>query len=301
MRALAEHGRGLPDPGRAGADRARGRDLRPRRVGRRRPGAGGGAHRARRAARRRPTCRSRPGGSAPARGATRRQVAGRRARGPGWARQPAESRRRRRRRGGRARGRERGRRRDRAPTAGCIAGSTAPADVGRRSRPVEPFEHTTLVVVATNAALHQGASAGSSPRARTTGWSVRSTRRTPRHDGDIAFAVATGEVALREPGDGGRSGRRQPAPAPAPCPNGDRGAVRQPCRWTAAGARHGGHRRGGAFGRRLASTPRCHCSTPRCPASFEELERVSARVHASARWRRPAPRWCSASATRTPT
>ena len=70
MRALAEHGPRLPDAGRAGADRARGGDLRPRRVRRRAARTRGGSRRARRRDGRADRRRSRSGGSAPARGAT---------------------------------------------------------------------------------------------------------------------------------------------------------------------------------------------------------------------------------------
>ena len=91
-----------------------------------------------------------------------------------------------------------------------IAGSTAPADVGAFPL-VEPFEHTTLVVVATNAACTKAECRLLAESAHHG--MVRSIHPShTRHDGDIAFAVATGEVALREPGDGGTGSvpERQP-------------------------------------------------------------------------------------------
>jgi L-aminopeptidase/D-esterase-like protein len=85
-----------------------------------------------------------------------------------------------------------------------LAGSTAPADaVGFPT--VEPFEHTTLVVVATNAVLTKGECRLLAESAHHG--MVRAIHPShTRHDGDVAFAVATCEVAI-EGGDGARFDR----------------------------------------------------------------------------------------------
>ena len=73
-----------------------------------------------------------------------------------------------------------------------LAGSTAPDDVGGFSH-VEPFEHTTLVVVATNARLTKVECRLMSESAHD-GLARAIHPAHTRHDGDIAFAVATGEL-----------------------------------------------------------------------------------------------------------
>jgi len=75
-----------------------------------------------------------------------------------------------------------------------LAGSTAPD--GTLGFPhVEPFEHTTLVVIATNARLTKQECRLMSESAHDG--LARAIHPThTRHDGDVAFAVSTGELAV---------------------------------------------------------------------------------------------------------
>lgn len=77
-----------------------------------------------------------------------------------------------------------------------LAGSTAPP--GAPGFPaVAPFEHTTLVVVATNAACTKAECRLLAESAHHG--MVRAIHPShTRHDGDVAFAVATGEVPLAD-------------------------------------------------------------------------------------------------------
>jgi L-aminopeptidase/D-esterase-like protein len=78
-----------------------------------------------------------------------------------------------------------------------LAGSSAPP--GAPAFPaVAPFEHTTLVVVATNAVCTKAECRLLAESAHHG--LVRAIHPShTRHDGDVAFAVATGEVPLVEP------------------------------------------------------------------------------------------------------
>ena len=73
-----------------------------------------------------------------------------------------------------------------------LAGSTAPD--GTSGFPhVEPFEHTTLVVIATNAGLTKQECRLMAESAHDGLARVIHPTHT-RHDGDIAFAVSTGDL-----------------------------------------------------------------------------------------------------------
>ncbi|HEX5586514.1 MAG TPA: P1 family peptidase [Acidimicrobiia bacterium] len=73
-----------------------------------------------------------------------------------------------------------------------LAGSTAPPDAPSFPAPA-PFEHTTLVAIVTNAKCTKGECRLLSESAHHG--MVRSIHPShTRHDGDVAFAVATGEV-----------------------------------------------------------------------------------------------------------
>ncbi len=178
MRALAEQGRGFPTRGGPVpiVPAAAIFDLVD--VGRRAARA-----RARAGPRSRPRRRTRAvrarAGAAPA--AARRSASGAAASTRCPAGSGRRARARRRRRGRRARGRERGRRRDRRRRRRHrrVGRARGRSRASRIPLPFEEGEHTTLVVVATNARCSPSWSASSSPRARTTGWRARSTRRTP--------------------------------------------------------------------------------------------------------------------------
>jgi L-aminopeptidase/D-esterase-like protein len=77
-----------------------------------------------------------------------------------------------------------------------LAGSTAPAGTPAfppAPEPLQPLEHTTLVVVVTNATCTKGACRLLAESAHHG--LVRSIHPShTRHDGDVAFAVSTGEV-----------------------------------------------------------------------------------------------------------
>ncbi len=75
-----------------------------------------------------------------------------------------------------------------------IAGSSAPRDAPAFPA-VAPFEHTTLVVVATNAACTK-AECRLLAESAHHGLARSIHPSHTRHDGDVAFAVATGEVPL---------------------------------------------------------------------------------------------------------
>jgi len=83
-----------------------------------------------------------------------------------------------------------------------VAGSTAPVGTPAFPRlpdPLQPFEQTTLVVVATNAACTKGECRLLAESAHHG--LVRSIHPShTRHDGDVAFAVSTGDVALDDAG-----------------------------------------------------------------------------------------------------
>ena len=203
MRALAEHGRGFPTrggpvpivPAAAIFDlvEASGRAARARRGPRR-------DHDAARRGRASPFAAR--AGSAPVRVRPSASGAAPSTAVPGGLGSATGTGRRRRRRG--ARGGERGRRRHRRPTARSLAGSTAPAEARRRSRRSTPVrgEHTTLVVVATNAAVHEGRlPPARRERAPRHGRASIHPSHT-RHDGDVAFALATGRWRRRRTSTG---------------------------------------------------------------------------------------------------
>ena len=184
----------LPVARRAGADRPARGDLRPRRV-RRRSGPGPAEGEAALAAARVGRARSRPGGWAPARGATVGKWRGARPRRPGASELP-------RRRSTATSSSARSRSSTRSATSSAADGTVLVGSAAPPEGPGSPIRcavrsrasNTTLVVVATNARLHEGRVPPARPqrprRARPGAIHPSHTR----HDGDLAFVLATGAV-----------------------------------------------------------------------------------------------------------
>ena len=214
------------------------------------------------------------------RGATRRQVARRRARGAGRPR--LRERARRRRRGRRARGGERGRRRVRRRRS-HDRGLDAPPDRHRRFPSARPFEEDDQ--------HHAG---GRRHQRRCTKLECRLLAESAHHglaraihpshtryDGDIAFAAATGRSTRTSTG----FACWPPTSRPRRCDPRSRSIA-----VTSRAAVE-------PVSRVLARTATSnHWRSHRSPTSNARRSAAPA-----ARSRRPAPRWCSASATPTPT